>query len=62
MSRIHAHNDPDRFRALQHLVFALHDSTFECICRAFDIQTAHGSISDFIPVMLELLFEKRKKL
>jgi hypothetical protein len=61
MNRVHEHHNPDRFRELQHLVFAFHDSTFECISKKFDVRTEHGSILDVTPAMIALLFEKQKK-
>ena len=50
-----------RFRALQHLVFDFHDSTFECICKEFDVRTENGAILDAVPAMAALLFERRTK-
>jgi len=59
MNRVHGHHKPERFEQLQHLVFAFHDSTFECICKDFDVRTEHGSMLDVTPAMLALLFEKK---
>ena len=61
MNRVHQRHRPERFKQLQHLVFAFHDSTFECVCRDFDVRFEHGSMLDVTPTMLALLFEKRKK-
>lgn len=61
MNRVHEHHKLERFRDLQHLVFAFRDSTFECICKEFDVRTEHGSILDVTPAMIALLFEKQKK-
>jgi hypothetical protein len=61
MNRVHEHHRPERFEQFQHLVFAFHDSTFECVCRDFDVRTEHGSILDVTPTVLALLFEKRAK-
>jgi hypothetical protein len=61
MNRVHEHHKPERFHALQHLVFAFHDSTFECICKQFDVRTEHGAILDVIPAMIALLLEKQSK-
>jgi hypothetical protein len=60
MNRVHEHHRPEHFERFQHLVFAFHDSTFECVCRDFDARTEHGSILDVTPAMLGLLFEKRQ--
>lgn len=55
MNSVHEHHRPDRFWFLQHLVFAFHDSTFECICQKFDVTTDQGSIHSMIPKMARLL-------
>ena len=61
MNRVHVHHKPERFHELQHLVFAFHDSTFECICKEFEVRKEHGSMLDVTPAMISLLFEKQKK-
>lgn len=62
MNRVHYLHRPEPYWRLQHLVFAFHDSTFECVCGSggFDVRTVQGSIYSVIPTMIELLFEKRK--
>ena len=55
MNRVHGGHDPESYRRLQHLVFALHDSAFECVCDGLDVTTAQGSIYDVIPAMVKLL-------
>ncbi len=57
MNSIHRSHRPDSFRSLRHLVFAFHDSTFECICNGFDSLIAQGSIPSVIPRMAELLWQ-----
>lgn len=61
MNRVHVHHKPERFQALQHLVFAFHDSTFECICKRFDVRTEQGAALDVMPAMAGLLFDKHWK-
>jgi hypothetical protein len=61
MNRVHEHHKSERFEQFQHLVFAFHDATFECVCREFDVRTEHGSMLDVTPAMLALLFEERNK-
>jgi hypothetical protein len=63
MNRVHYRHAPAAYSDLQHLVFAFHDSTFECICDGdgLDVRTAQGIIYSVIPSMVELLFEKRKQ-
>ena len=45
MNRVHPRHNPDRYWKKQHLIFAFHDSTFECICDNFKVTKTHGSIS-----------------
>ena len=60
MNRVHRAHEPARFLTLQHLVFAFHDSTFECVCRQFDVRTERGiGVLDVLPAMLTLLEERR---
>lgn len=61
MNRVHMDHRPERYERYHHLVFAFHDSTFECVCvcRDFDVRIEHGSILDVTPAMLALLFEER---
>lgn len=55
LNSVHSCHDPERFWKLQHLVFAFHDSTFECICDGFDVTKTRGSIAGVIPDMIRLL-------
>lgn len=60
MNRVHRAHEPARFLTLQHLVFAFHDSTFECVCRQFDVRTERGIVVlDVLPAILTLLEERR---
>ena len=60
MNRVHEAHEAERFHTLQHLVFAFHDSTFECVCRKFDARTERGiAVLDVLPAMLALLEERR---
>jgi hypothetical protein len=55
MNSVHPYHKPERFWELQHLIFSFHDSTFECICRGFEVKTRSGSIASMVPEMLGLL-------
>jgi hypothetical protein len=55
MNSVHEHHKPERFWELQHLIFAFHDSTFECLCRSFDMKTRRGSLVSMVPEMVALL-------
>ena len=48
---------PGRFSGLRHTILASQNAIFECISRKFDIRTEKGSITNAIPVMMELLGE-----
>ena len=55
MNSVHPVHRPNKYRTLQHLVFAFHDSTFECVCEKFDLRTVKGSMRDAVPDMVKLL-------
>jgi hypothetical protein len=55
MNSIHPQHRPEMFKTRRHLIFAFHDSTFECICDGFDVRISEGSIADAIPGMVKLL-------
>jgi hypothetical protein len=55
MNSVHPRHRAERFWQLQHLVFAFHDYTFECVCREFDVRSERGSISEVVPRMVEML-------
>ena len=51
MNRVHHSHNPEQFRALQHFIFAFHDSTFECVAEGYDISTHTGSFDDVLSEM-----------
>ena len=55
MNSVHEYHRAEEFFKLRHLVFAFHDTTFECVCDGFDVRVAHSSISAIVPEMLKLL-------
>lgn len=55
MNRVHPNHQPERFWELQHIVFAFHDSTFECICKEFNLRIRSGAIHNMLPEMVRLL-------
>jgi hypothetical protein len=55
MNSVHMHHKPERFWQFQHLVFAFHDSTFECVCRSFDIKMKRGAVLQTVSEMVSLL-------
>jgi len=55
MNSVHSQHNPERFWKLQHLIFLFHDSTFECVCRDFEIRRTQGPIVCLIAEMVRLL-------
>jgi hypothetical protein len=55
MNSVHRMHNPDTFWKLQHLALTFHDSTFECVCKGFEVSTAQGSIHEVVPKMVKLL-------
>ena len=61
MNSVHPGHDASGYQRLKHLVLSFHDTTFECVCAAFDVRTARGSIHALIPTMARLLYSDRWK-
>jgi hypothetical protein len=59
MNSVHPRHQPERYRQLNHLVFAFHDSTFECVCQGFETKTSEGSSQTMIQEMAGLFEEGR---
>lgn len=59
MNSVHPYHRPERFWKRQHLIFAFHDSTFECICDEYEVTRTRGSIVGLIPEMIRLLDHAR---
>jgi hypothetical protein len=55
MNSVHERHHAEEFWKRRHLVFAFHDTTFECVCGGFDVRLGRGSISSAVPEMLKLL-------
>ena len=56
MNSVHPHHDRARFMdSRRHLVWAFHDSTFECIAEGFEVEVRRGSIHSAMARMMELL-------
>ena len=45
MNAVHSQHLAARFWQLQHLIFTFHHSTFECVCKDFEMKTTRGSIT-----------------
>jgi hypothetical protein len=55
MNSVHPNHRPEVFWNCQHLIFAFHDSTFECVCDRFDVSHTRRSMQDAIPQTVKLL-------
>lgn len=55
MNSVHPSHRQEAFMALRHIVLAFHDTTFECVCRRFDVRIGNGSIGAAVPEMVKLL-------
>jgi hypothetical protein len=55
MNSVHAYHRAEEFWKRRHLVFAFHDTTFECVCDGFEVRLGRGSINSAVPDMLKLL-------
>jgi hypothetical protein len=59
MNSVHPRHNRQRFlEGLRHLVFAFHDSTFECIADGFDVEVLRGSMRSALNHMARHLFER----
>jgi hypothetical protein len=45
MNRVHRQHNAAAFAELRHLIFAFHDSTFECVVRGYRIEVRGGSLA-----------------
>lgn len=55
MNSVHPHHDKASFAALRHLVFAFHDSTFECVATGLSVTIHRGSMREIAHVMVDRL-------
>lgn len=58
MNSVHRQHRPERYVDLQHLIFAFHDSTFECVCKSFTVTQTSGSIVGNVPEMVRILRQR----
>jgi hypothetical protein len=55
----HPFHRPERFRALKHFVFTLHDSTFECVAASFHFTTANTEMASARLRLMEQMLEAK---
>jgi hypothetical protein len=54
MNAVHSQHNKDRFMAKKkHFIFSFHDSTFECVAQAFEIELLTGSVKSMVPHMMK---------
>lgn len=51
MNSVHPRHNPEWFKALNHYIFAFHDSTFECVAGGYKVTEREGTIAELIPEM-----------
>lgn len=57
MNAVHPAHRPEHFAHYRHFVFAFHDTTFECVARAFSASVHSGSVAE----VLESAFAESKQ-
>lgn len=58
MNAVHPNHNPERFLAnRRHFVFAFHDSTFEVVADAFEVQLIFGSMRSALSRLVEMIGE-----
>jgi hypothetical protein len=55
MNSVHRYHRPEVFWNRRHLIFAFHDTTFECVCDGFEVSVTQGSLESVVPEMVKLL-------
>ena len=48
MNAVHPYHRPEPFADYRHFVFAFHDTTFECVAKAFDLTVHTGSVASVL--------------
>src|SRR5512134_3046796 len=55
MNSVHHRHSDALFAGLRHFIIAFHDSTFECLARAFTVSMFRGSINNAVAHMASML-------
>ena len=58
MNSVHPRHNRKLFEGLRHLVFAFHDSTFECVADGFAVELLRGSMRSALDHMVRQLTER----
>jgi hypothetical protein len=60
INSVHRFHRPERFRALKHFIFTMHDSTFECVAASFHFITADAEIAAARLKLMEQMLEAKR--
>ncbi|MEM9283811.1 MAG: hypothetical protein AAGA96_18470 [Verrucomicrobiota bacterium] len=55
MNRVHSSHRDDLYDDYRHYIFAFHDTTFECLANAFELEISEGSVYSAIPELTRRL-------
>lgn len=53
---VHSRHNPANFRAYEHFIFPFHDTTFECVARAFTASVVNQSLAEAVKSTVDLLY------
>lgn len=54
-NRVHEHHKPESFTRRRHILFALHDSTFDCVCSDWATGTTEIELGEAMVMAIEAL-------
>lgn len=57
INSVHSMYNPDSWRDLHHYIFWFHDSTFECVAKAYTVKTFQESMADMLTRMSNQLLD-----
>jgi hypothetical protein len=53
INKVHSQYTPDRWKELQHYLFAFHDETFECLALGHRVEPQRTSAKDLVQAVVE---------
>ncbi len=56
MNSVHPYHRKEKYQDYKHFIFSFHDSTFECIAKAFSVSTERGSIDSILTKVAQSLY------
>jgi hypothetical protein len=57
MNSVHPYHQPAAYKGLRHFILAFHDSTFECVAKAYELEILVGSLNEAMERMRAKLAE-----